>query len=552
MTRIAAALAVLGSVLALQAGPASAQPAAQPVFNGVEAVPVQEGGRVKPFDTHARETLRDICGKDTWDGWSATMVALSMAEDGDTWRAKPIIRVDHLELKDKFAMERARKYYSFQELLGNRDFLTYAEDLRQSGREDFDDLEKAALETYTKMVTLDRATQKQTPHLVPGVRDKDAPWMSVAEMESMQGAPFVAQMLGEWNAVRTAALHGDEAALTAALAQWSATVSAQPGFALADDGRNELEVLYNQADPFRKAWILYVVSFVIFLAGWTTGNRVLGFVALFPLMVGFLAHSGGLLLRQWIAGRPPISNLYESLTFIVWGIVAIAIIYEMSNRKRVFGTIAAVLGSIGMVLAETLPIERELNPLVAVLRSYWMQYHVTTILLSYSALTLAAGLAHFHLALKWFAPAREALARKTAQLLYTMMKVGITLLAAGVILGAIWASDSWGRYWGWDPKETWSLITLVGYLAIVHGRFAGWLTPYGVSVANVACWGLVLFTYYGVNFFLVGLHSYAGGAAAVKLPPLLIVYLLFELVVIGVGIWYTKSGRLSAGRAASA
>ena len=90
------------------------------------------------------------------------------------------------------------------------------------------------------------------------------------------------------------------------------------------------------------------------------------------------------------------------------------------------------------------------------------------------------------------------------------------------------------------------------YLAIVHGRFAGWLTPYGVSVANVACWGLVLFTYYGVNFFLVGLHSYAGGAAAVKLPPLLIAYLLFELVVIGVGIWYTKSGRLSAGRAASA
>jgi cytochrome c-type biogenesis protein CcsB len=359
-------------------------------------------------------------------------------------------------------------------------------------------------------------------------------------------------MLDQWNAVRTAALQGNEAALTAALAAWSSSVSSQPGFALADDGRNELEVTYNKIDPFQKAWMFYVVSFVIFLAGWATGNRVLGFAALFPLLVGFLFHSGGLLARQWIAGRPPISNLYESLTFIVWGIVAISVIFEMINRKRVFGTIAAVLGSIGMVLAEILPIERELNPLVAVLRSYWMQYHVTTILLSYSALTLAAGLAHFHLALSWFAPGKQLLARKTSQLLYTMMKVGITTLAAGIILGAVWASDSWGRYWGWDPKETWSLITLVGYLAIVHGRFAGWLTPYGVSVANVACWGLVLFTYYGVNFFLVGLHSYAGGAAAVKLPPLLIAYLVFELVVIGVGIWYTRSGRLQAGRTASA
>jgi hypothetical protein len=86
---------------------------------------------------------------------------------------------------------------------------------------------------------------------------------------------------------------------------------------------------------------------------------------------------------------------------------------------------------------------------------------------------------------------------------------------------------------------------------VLHGRFAGWLTRYGMSVANVACWGLVLFTFYGVNFFLVGLHSYAGEAAAVKLPPLLIVYLVFELIVVGVGIWYTKSGRLRTRQAAA-
>jgi cytochrome c biogenesis factor len=125
------------------------------------------------------------------------------------------------------------------------------------------------------------------------------------------------------------------------------------------------------------------------------------------------------------------------------------------------------------------------------------------------------------------------------------MKIGVTFLATGIILGAVWASESWGRYWGWDPKETWSLITLMGYLAVLHGRFAGWLTPYGTSVANVACWGLVLFTYYGVNYFLVGLHSYAGkGPDSFTLPTLLVVYLIFEVAVVAYGVWYEKSGRL--------
>jgi len=516
-----------------------------------EHIPVQEGGRVKPLDTWAREMLLEVSGKPHWEGWSATDVALSMMEDGETWKQKTIIRVDHLKLKERFALERGRKYFSFSELLANRDLLQFTESLRRSGREDFDDLEKAALETYHKMVLVDQATSRDTPHVVPGVRQADQPWMSLADLEGMSGAPFVAELVSNWDAVQAAVLRGSEEDRGTALAAWGGTVGAQPGASLVDRGRLDLEVRYNALNPFHKAWMLYMVAFALFLGGWVFGNRWLGFTANFFLWGGFILHSLGLLTRQYLVGRPPISNLYESLTFIVWGIVAFSIIYEMVNRKRVFGTIAAVLGTIGLVLAETLPIERQLNPLVAVLRSYWMQYHVTCVLLSYSALTLTAGLAHFHLAVEWFAPNRRKLAQGTSKVLYNMMKVGVTLLATGVILGAVWASESWGRYWGWDPKETWSLITLLGYIAVMHGRFAGWLTPYGTSVAAIGCWSLVLFTYYGVNFFLVGLHSYAGDASTVKLPPLLIAYLVFEILVIGAGIWYTKSGRLTERRAAA-
>ncbi|NNE43916.1 MAG: hypothetical protein HKN12_06890, partial [Gemmatimonadetes bacterium] len=207
---------------------------ADSVIPSLAEIPVQAGGRVKPFDTYARELLREISGKETWEGWDATDVCFSMMEDGDTWKQKTVIRVDHLELKEQHAMERGRKFFSFDELLGNASFVTYAEELRQSGREDFDDLEKAALETYNKMVRVDMATRKLTPALVPSVNDADAPWMSMGELESMQGAPFVQGLVSAWEPVQAAALRGTDEEKAAALGGWEAAVSGLPGFALSD------------------------------------------------------------------------------------------------------------------------------------------------------------------------------------------------------------------------------------------------------------------------------------------------------------------------------
>ncbi len=532
--------------------PAPAQ-AAVAGLEELRELPVQAGGRVKPMDTYAREFLLEVYGKTEWDGHDATSVAMSIMADPGAWRQQPMVRVEHLQLKETYGLQRERKYYSFNELIEKREFIAWVEDIRKSGRDDFSKLEKAGLEVYHRLVLVDLAAEKMQPKLVPNMNEADGEWMSLGELEKMSGAPFVADLVTQWNALRDAALSENDAAVTAALADWKGTVSQNAGWALVHEDKIHWETVYNGVDPFRKAWMIYTISFVLFLAGWIVGNRWLAFGGNLILWVGFLLHTGGLLARQLIAGRPPISNLYESLVFIVWGLVFFSILYEMIKRTRIHGTIAAVLGTIGLVLANYLPIERELNPLVAVLRSYWLQYHVTTILLSYSALTLAAGLAHFHLFVEWFAPHRKELSQKVTGLLRTMMNVGVTFLAAGIILGAVWASDSWGRYWGWDPKETWSLITLIGYLAIMHGRFAGWLTPYGVSVANIACWGLVLFTYYGVNYFLVGLHSYAGaGPDTFTLPPLLIAYLVVEAAMVAIGVWYEKSGRLRARRSAAA
>ncbi len=542
MVRIARGLV---PVLAL----VTAAPAlAEPFWRPLESVPVQEGGRVKPYDTWARETLRGVYGKDAWEGNPATAVMISMGVDGDTWKQKPIIKLEHLELKSTYGFERGRKHFSFDEMLANQQFIGWVEGLRQTGREDFNPMEKAGLEAYHRMVQVDQVARRTVPHVLPGLREASQPWMSIGDLSAMQGAPFAADVVAKWSVVEQAALN--RAGLDAAVAQWKESIRGNAGWSLVDVKRIDIETIYNEIGPFHKAWVLYMIAFVLFLAGWATSKPMFAIGGMSLVWIGFIIHTGGLLTRQILAGRPPMSNLYEALTFVVWGVVFMSILFEMSHRRRMHGTVAAVLGSIGLVLAETLPIERNLNPLVAVLRSYWLQYHVTTILLSYSALTLAAGLAHFHLFTEWFAPHRQELSRKTAQLIYTAMKIGVTTLAAGIILGAVWASESWGRYWGWDPKETWSLITLMGYLAVLHGRFAGWLTTYGMSVANVACWGLVLFTFYGVNYFLVGLHSYAGaGPDSFTLPTLLVVYLVFEAVVVAVGIWYQMSGKLRLRRA---
>jgi hypothetical protein len=346
-------------------------------WDALKNVPVQEGGRIKPFDTWAHDMLAEVYGKTSWEGNSATAVAVSMMVDGEAWKAKNVVKVEHLGLKERFGLERSRKYFSFDELVGNEELIRWVEELRQSGREDFSTWSGPAW-TSTAARHRRHDDAAHVPHLYPGLRDAAQPWMSLGDMENMQGAPFVADVVQKWGAVEAAAMAGGTGLEEAVLA-WTTSISGNAGWAEVPMRKIGIEVAYNAAGPFRKAWLLYVAAGIFFLAGWVFGKRILGFGAMFLLWGGFLVHTLGLLTRQYLAGRPPISNLYEALTFIVWGVVFMSILFEMSSRRRVHGTIAAVLGSIGLVLAETLPIERQLNPLVAVLRSYWMQYHVTII-----------------------------------------------------------------------------------------------------------------------------------------------------------------------------
>jgi ABC-type transport system involved in cytochrome c biogenesis permease subunit len=231
-----------------------------------------------------------------------------------------------------------------------------------------------------------------------------------------------------------------------------------------------------------------------------------------------------------LGGRPPVSNFYETMLWLPFVSAVLALIFERIYRSGLFAFSAAVLGSLLLLLADHLPLDSSISPVVAVLRSnLWLSIHVLMVVGSYAPITLAAVLAHLYGIFYLKGGARHPALPSLGLFLYRSIQVGVVMLAAGIMLGAVWANASWGRYWGWDPKETWALITLLWFLAMLHGRFAGWLKGPGMAVGTVAGFFLLLMTYYGVSFYLVGLHSYAGGNAK-PFPPLLIAYLIGEIL----------------------
>jgi cytochrome c-type biogenesis protein CcsB len=261
------------------------------------------------------------------------------------------------------------------------------------------------------------------------------------------------------------------------------------------------------------------------------------------ITAGFICHSIGFGTRWLIADRAPVSNMYESLVFMGWGAIAVGLIPEFFYRKRFLALAAGLMGFICLAFSENLPIDPAINPLVPVLaHTYWLSVHVMTVMLSYSAFAVAMALGHVMLLVELvFQRQRVDVLTSLSKLLYKTLQVGILFLAAGIIFGAIWANESWGRYWGWDPKETWSLITFFVYLAIIHARFAGWLRHFGLAATAILGFLAVVMTYYGVNYILAaGLHSYGfseGGQFYVA------IYATIELVIVAAAWFRYRSAK---------
>jgi cytochrome c-type biogenesis protein CcsB len=308
--------------------------------------------------------------------------------------------------------------------------------------------------------------------------------------------------------------------------------------------KKRAEILYNKVNPFETIFPFYLLSgflllSVLFINIFRMKQLPLVLKRIFFIFISliFLIHSAGLITRWYISGHAPWSNGYESMVYVAWAAMLAGIIFGRRN-SMVIGT-AAFLAGISLFVAHLSWMNPEITNLVPVLKSHWLTFHVSVITSSYGFLGLSAFLGILVLVLIVI---RNNINKATVNIFIGQLTtinemsaiIGLYCLTTGTFLGAVWANESWGRYWGWDPKETWSLITIVVYSFIVHMRLIPSLRGvFNYNLASVIGFGSVIMTYFGVNYYLSGLHSYGRGTASGLNPVLPAILVLLAVLMIG-------------------
>ena len=283
----------------------------------------------------------------------------------------------------------------------------------------------------------------------------------------------------------------------------------------------KLEVLYNKLNIFSNLFMYYFIVgliFLILLLIQIFNNKILSFsIKLFQgfILIGFVFQTLGLASRWIISGHAPWSNGYESMIYIAWATMLSGIIFSRRSKMTLAAT--TIVTSLFLMVAHLNWLDPEITNLVPVLNSYWLMIHVAIITASYGFLALGAVLGLFSLWLIIFSNKNNLSRLKNTIKELTLINektitIGLFMLAIGTFLGGVWANESWGRYWGWDPKETWALVSVLVYVFILHMRLIPALSSlYIFNLASLIGISSIIMTYFGVNYYLSGLHSYAAG-----------------------------------------
>jgi ABC-type transport system involved in cytochrome c biogenesis permease subunit len=507
-------------------------------FRVLDEMPVQDGGRKKPFYVFATESLLALTGRSSLKVEDARMAADEVAgrmwvRDRD-WTQVPMILVDYLPMKDDAGLARDRKLFSYAELASNPrvgELLNEASAARaRDSRTPLRGVLKEASAVGLRLAVFEALNNGTAFRVVPA---SGPVWQLVPSNQP----DFVA--MGQ--AIRAVDQEAFEESAVA-LREWAASVEPSEipaGWVMA------LEVAYQQFHPFRWAWILYAAA-TITLAVTSVYGRKTGYrIGMTLATAGAVLLVAGFIARIFISGRAPVTNMYESIIWVALGTVAFALIFEAIYRSRYFLLGASPVAVVTLMVADAAPLKFDpmISPLVPVLQSnFWLTTHVLTITLSYAAFALALGVGHIALGKIIFGRKPDS---ALYNYIYRCLQIGVFLLAAGTLLGAVWANYSWGRFWDWDPKETWALVALLTYLFLLHGRIAGKWGGFGLAVGSILAFQTIIMAWYGVNFVLgVGLHSYGFGSGGLGYA---VTFVVVEVLFVGLGITrYLQQRKVSA------
>jgi cytochrome c-type biogenesis protein CcsB len=502
-------------------------------------------GRIVPMNTLSSDLLRKIARKETYKGQTPDQVMLGMLIYPEIWQHEPVIRVSNPELREILGIPSG--YASFIDFFsrdGTYLLKTYVDEAYRKKPANRRKFENEVIRTDERLNICYQLFTREVLNVFPGQDSKTHKWYSPVTgygVFSPEDTVFTNHILDYYFEEVTGSMQSrnwetpGEILKSIYKFQKKYDASVMPSVR-----HSKMEILYNQLNIFNRlikpymlaGILLLLVQFVhVFIPRFSI--RYFSRTIVVIISLAFAFHTLGLALRWYVSGHAPITNGYETLSFIAWAAVLAGLLLAYKSSITVSTT--SILAALILLIAHLSWMDPQITNLVPVLRSYWLVIHVAVVTASYGFLGMGTLLAAINLLLMFFETGKNHVRMETqinqiTQIIELTLIAGLYLLTLGSFLGGVWANESWGRYWGWDPKETWALVTIIVYAVILHLRIVpGMKGRLLFNIVSLAGFSSVIMTYFGVNYYLSGLHSYAGGDP-MPVPP--VVYYSVVTVVV--------------------
>ncbi len=482
-------------------------------------------GRMKPMHTLTRELMRKIYKKESYEGYNADQVVLSMYADPYKWDKIPLIKVSPHEKIQKILGTKDGKVPFSTFFNNNGQYILRDEVRRAYGVKPIDRgiFEKDIIKIDERVNIANMIYTGRIFKILPVPGHPNDVWESTEPAEKADTFNLSEKFFPAYQQSLVESMASGNYDFPDKLISELTTVQRKLGGDIVpSQSKVDAEIFLNNLNVFNRLTIYYLILGLLFLvllfaSVFMHGKDFSGIQKwlFYLVLLGFFFHTLGLGLRWYVSGRAPWSNGYESMIYIAWTTSLAGILF---TRKSLGGLAATmILASTILFVAMLSYLDPEITPLVPVLRSYWLTIHVSMEAGSYGFLMLGAIIAIINLVLMIFLTPKNKLRIKNQIKEMTYLSEltitgGLIMLSIGTYLGGVWANESWGRYWGWDAKETWALVTILVYAFILHMRIIPKMySLYSYNVANLFGFASVVMTYFGVNYYLSGLHSYAAG-----------------------------------------
>jgi cytochrome c-type biogenesis protein CcsB len=524
--------------------------------NAFSTVVVQDfKGRMKPMHTLSREVLRKISRRERYKGLTADQVLLSMFVNKQDWYGAKLIKLGKHQDIQKL-MNVSGDYAAYKDFFTESGEYKLRDEVRRVyGLEPIDRgvYAKELLKIDERLNILSMAFSGSLLKIVPNPNSSNNTWDAFTSHSVNDGhnhstvADSFFNAYG--NALKKAISSKDYTHANHLLEELKTYQLEKGGDIMPSEAQIKAEILLNNMNVFTRLGMVYILLGIlllfflfvsVFKPEWNLKKVHLVLVSL--VIIGFVLHTVGLGLRWYVSDRAPWSNGYESMIYIAWTSTLAGILF---TRKSFGGLAATMVLAATILFVSTLSfLDPEITPLVPVLKSYWLTIHVSLEAGSYGFLMLGAIIGLINLILMIFISEKNK--KRLKQIIQEMSYIseltligGLFMVSVGTYLGGVWANESWGRYWGWDAKETWALVTILVYAFILHMRLIPKLRGlFAYNLATIFGLASVIMTYYGVNYYLSGLHSYATGDP-VPIPNW--VYIVVScIVVISIAAYFRK------------